>query len=226
MRIDYVDIEGARRIRTGVAVVIDVMRAYTVAAWALHLGGRQLVLMDDVEEAVSLAATIPGALLLKDGLPDARFDLHNSPRQLLDLDVADRVIVQRTTAGTRGAVAARNAEHVYCASFVCASATAAAVAGLSPDAVTFVVSGGHDADEDRACADYIARCLSGERPDAAPYLERARNSEAARDLRDGVARGYAGVTEDDVPLCLELDRFDFAMRTTPWRGQLSLTKAG
>lgn len=65
MDIGFVDSQGARDIRGGVAIVIDVMRAYTVAAWAFHRGAREIVLMDGLEEAVSLAATMPGSLLMK-----------------------------------------------------------------------------------------------------------------------------------------------------------------
>lgn len=186
MGVNFVDVEGAQTISGGVAVIVDVMRAYTVAAWALHHGSKQIVLVGGIEEAVELAASLPGSLLFKDGVPDPRFDLHNSPRQLLDLDVAGRTIVQRTTAGTQGAIAARHADQIHCASFVCASATGEAVKHL--------------------------------------YIQRALNSDAAADLRRGVERGFTGVTPEDVQMCAELDRFDFAMEANHRSGHLTLTK--
>jgi len=128
VQIRFVDIEGAKSISNGVAVVIDVMRAYTVAAWALHAGAADIVLVDGIDEAVEVAARTSGALLFKDGALDERFDLHNSPRQLLDLDVLGRRIVQRTTAGTRAAVAASSADVLFCVSFVCATSTASTLA--------------------------------------------------------------------------------------------------
>jgi 2-phosphosulfolactate phosphatase len=221
----FVDIEGASGIDGGTAVVIDVMRAYTVAAWALHLGAKELRLVGELEDAVSLAASVPGALLFKDGAPDPRFQLHNSPKQLLDLNVVDRTIVQRTTAGTRAALAARRADHLYCASFVCASATAAELHRYGTRDVTFVVSGGLDADEDLACAEFVAEVLEGKIPAADPFIQRANASAAANDLRDGVVKGFSGVTDQDVPMCLEIDRFDFAMQARPTPGGLRLTQA-
>jgi 2-phosphosulfolactate phosphatase len=79
--------------------------------------------------------------------------------------------------------------------------------------VTFVVTGEEGrADEDLACAEYIGRRIDGEDDaEAAPYLRRARASRAAADLVDGVRLGYRGVHRDDVELCLEVDRFSFAM---------------
>lgn len=222
MQFQFVDIEAARSISSGVAVVIDVMRAYTVAAWALHAGAADIVLVEDVEDAVRVAARTPDALLFKDGVPDERFDLHNSPRQLLNLEVKGRRIVQRTTAGTRAAVAASCADALFCASFVCATSTASALRALDPSEVTFVVSGGLSADEDLACAEFIASVAQGGSPDSAPFLQRALQSAAAADLNRGVELGYTGVTEHDVPMCLEIDRFDFALRVRNQDGLLVL----
>lgn len=226
MRMEFLDINRARRINGGVAVVIDVMRAYTVAAWALHRGARELVLMDEIESAIEWARSHPGTLLFKDGVPDSRFDLHNSPHQLHALDVQGRSIVQRTTAGTRAAVAAQSADHIYCASFVCATATAYSVARHSPELVSLVVSGGLDAEEDLACAEFIAEILRGHQPNAAPYLQRALDSDAAKDLTIGVERGYTGVSPEDPHMCVDLDRFDFAMEARESSGHLRLRKAG
>ena len=223
MHSEFVDVDGAKSISGGVAVVVDVMRAYTVAAWALAAGATDIVLVDEIDEAVTIAARTPRALLFKDGAPDERFDLHNSPRQLLDLDVTGRRIVQRTTAGTRGAVAASHADVLFCASFVCATSTALGLRGLNPSEVTFIVSGGLDAEEDLACAEFIAASARGETPDAEPFLQRASQSAAADDLNRGVDLGYTGVTQQDVPMCLEIDRFDFAMRVQREHGLLVLS---
>jgi 2-phosphosulfolactate phosphatase len=195
-----------------VAVVIDVLRAFSFAAYALAAGAERLILMDDLDETLRLARSIPGALAAKDGAPAEGFDLFNSPGQLLERDdLAGRVIVQRTTAGTVGARAARHAAHVFCASFVVASATVDRLRALSPESVTFVITGdGGRSDDDRACAEYLAARLRGEEPDPDPFLRRV---DAVGDgLRRGVALGYRGVHPDDVDLCCAIDRFDFALR--------------
>ncbi|MGW7054784.1 2-phosphosulfolactate phosphatase [Streptomyces sp. NPDC054887] len=193
-----------------VAVVIDVMRAFTTTAWAFHRGAEKIVLAADAGEALEIKARHPGWLALKDGAPAAGFDLVNSPGLLREADLAGRTVIQKTTAGTVGALAVVGAELALCASFVVAGATARALADSGAESVTWVATGEDGrAAEDLACADYLARLLSGDRVDAGPYVHRARTSPAADDLRGG-RRGGAHPT--DVELCLEVDRFDFAMQ--------------
>ncbi len=209
----------------GVAVVVDVLRAFSFAAYALDLGVDRLVLLEDLDEAVAVAAGLPDALLGKDGPPAPGFELHNSPGQLLERsDLDGRTVVHRTAAGTIGAVAARAAEHLYCASFVVAGATARRLRRLAPAAVTFVITGdGGRAEEDLACAEHIAACVADPGTDPGPALERA--SAAASRLRRGIELGYPGIHPDDVDLCLQADRFDFAMRAADEDGLLTLRKA-
>ncbi|MFF9119238.1 2-phosphosulfolactate phosphatase [Streptomyces massasporeus] len=192
-----------------VAVVIDVMRAFTVAAWAFGQGAEKIVLAESLDEAVALKARHPDWVALKDGPPAPGFDTVNSPGLLRSLDLTGRTVVQKTTAGTVGALAVKEASLVLCAGFVVAEATARLLRTRAGGSVTFVVTGeGGQADEDLACAEYIARRAAEARTDAADFLRRAEGSRAAAELAEGVRQG---VHPDDVALCLELDRFPFAM---------------
>ncbi|MFB8206683.1 2-phosphosulfolactate phosphatase [Streptomyces sp. NPDC056010] len=192
-----------------VAVVVDVMRAYTVAAWAFARGAEKIVLAGSLDEALALKGRHPDWVALKDGAPAPGFDAVNSPGQLRSRDLGGRTVVQKTTAGTVGALAVKDASLVLCAGFVVAEATARLLWERGGGDVTFVVTGEDGrADEDLACAQYIARRAAGEAVDAAPYLRRAGNSRAADELAEGVREG---AHPDDVALCLELDRFPFAM---------------
>ncbi len=200
----------------GAAVVVDVMRAFTVAAWTFALGAERIILVRELADAVRLKSEIPGALAFKDGPPDPAFDLFNSPAQLLDLDVTGRVVVQRTRDGTRGALAARHAEPLLCASFVCASATVEVLKRCEPTAVTFVITGDDGtAEEDLACAEFMAALLTDGVADPGPYVERARCSPAAIGMAEDVAMGRHGIDARDVDMCLDVDRFDFAMVAEP-----------
>ncbi|MEU6521822.1 2-phosphosulfolactate phosphatase [Streptomyces sp. NPDC046924] len=193
-----------------VAVVIDVMRAFTTAAWAFHRGADKIVLAADEDEALAIKACHPGWLALKDGAPVSGFDLVNSPGLIREADLAGRTVIQKTTAGTVGALAVVEAELALCASFVVAGATARALADAGADSVTFVATGEDGrAAEDLACAEYLDRLLTGDHPDPGPYLHRADTSPAADDLRGERRRGAHPA---DVGLCLEVDRFDFAMK--------------
>jgi 2-phosphosulfolactate phosphatase len=195
-----------------VAVVVDVMRAFTVAAWAFAQGAEKIVLAESLDEALALKARHQDWVALKDGPPAPGFDTVNSPGLVRSMDLGGRTVVQKTTAGTVGALAVKEASLVLCASFVVAEATAQLLRTRKSDSVTFVVTGEDgQADEDLACARYIARRATEAGTDAAEFLRRAAESRAAAELAEGVRQG---VHPDDVALCLELDRFSFAMVAT------------
>jgi 2-phosphosulfolactate phosphatase len=206
-----------------VAVVVDVMRAFTVAAWAFARGAEKVVLAGTLDEALALKAGHPDWVTLKDGPPAPGFDAVNSPAILRSADLDGRTVVQKTTYGTAGALAAREASLVLCASFVVAGATARLLRARESGSVTFVVTGEDgQADEDLACAQYIARRAAGAATDASAFLRRAAVSRAAARLAEDARRGFQGVHPDDVALCLELDRFPFAMVAAPEDSQLVL----
>ncbi|BFO18005.1 2-phosphosulfolactate phosphatase [Streptomyces sp. KM77-8] len=193
--------------------MIDVMRAFTVAAWAFDRGAEKIVLARSLDEALALKSRHPDWVALKDGAPAPGFDTVNSPGLLRTSDLGGRTVVQKTTAGTTGALAVREASLVLCAGFVVAEATARLLRARGCDSVTFVVTGEDGrADEDLACAQYIARRATGAETDPAGFLRRAAASRAAAELARGVREG---AHPDDVALCLELDRFPFAMVAAP-----------
>ncbi|MEE1735545.1 2-phosphosulfolactate phosphatase [Streptomyces sp. BE147] len=195
-----------------VAVVVDVMRAFTVAAWAFAQGAEKIVLAGALDEALALKARHPDWVALKDGPAAPGFDTVNSPGLMRSIDLDGRTVVQKTTAGTVGALAVKEAPLVLCAAFVVAEATARLLRTRGSGSVTFVITGEDGrADEDLACAQYIARRVAGAGSDAAEFLRRAAASRAAAELAQGVRQG---VHPDDVALCLEVDRFPFAMVAT------------
>ncbi|MFC8510793.1 2-phosphosulfolactate phosphatase [Streptomyces sp. NPDC057411] len=195
-----------------VAVVVDVMRAFTVAAWAFARGAEKIVLAESLDEARALRARHPDWVALKDGAPAPGFDLVNSPALLRSADLRGRTVVQKTTAGTVGALAVKGASLVLCAGFVVAESTARLLRTRGHGDVTFVVTGEDGtAEEDLACAQYIAHRAAGTETDPTGFLHRAAESRAAAELTRGIRRGSH---PDDVALCLELDRFPFAMAAT------------
>ena len=205
-------IEGGRGER-GAVVVIDVIRAFTVAAWAFARGAVECRLTDTVQEAVALAAGIRGSVLSaeEDGLPVPGIPLSNSPSQVRALDLTGRVLVMRSSAGTRGAVAAGESGLLLCAALANASATARYLLGQQPPRVTLVSTGALDGHpEDRACADFIEALLRGRRPPPTDrLLAPLRVTGRYRRLLQGRQPGFPA---QDLDLCLAADAFDFAMR--------------
>ena len=215
MRAHYVSIAEAEGVR-GTAVVIDVLRAFSTAAWAFHLGATRIVMTDQLDEALRIKSLIPGALAMKDSRPMEGFELSNSPVEMQAAEgIAGATLVQRTMHGTVGAWAARKAGHLYCASFLTAAATARALREIAPPEVHFVVTGLQGAaEEDLACAEYIAALVSDPATEPEPYLERARTSETADLLRRRVAEATPGVHPLDIETCLQVNIFDFVMRAS------------
>jgi 2-phosphosulfolactate phosphatase len=211
----------------GTGIVIDVMRAFTVAAWAFHLGAEKIVLLDDLDEALALKTADPGSLAFRDGPLTIGFELANSPVRIERLDVRGRTIYQRTGAGTRAALAAAHLEPLFCTGFATAPATAAALRKAKSDRCVFVISGeGGTAAEDLACAQYVAALVDDPTAPAARFVDAARTSKAANDLNEVAWRGSAGVDPGDVTRCLEVGRFDFAMAAAVENGLLTLRRAG
>ena len=202
------------------AVVIDVLRAFTVAAWCYARGAQDVLLAPTVEAAIIGRADWPSALLLKDGSPDERFDLPNAPGIVAATDLSGRTVIQTTGNGTRGAHAVAGASHLLCASFATAAATARALREAGSATVALVVTEG---EEDLAFADYLSALLFGDRPEPATYLARAARSPAAQELRErSHDPAFPGVHPDDLELCLQVNRFDFALRAEPAGGLLRL----
>ncbi|OPF81409.1 2-phosphosulfolactate phosphatase [Streptomyces antioxidans] len=214
MQAHFVSTAELTRIPTAV-VVVDVMRAFTAAAWAFAQGADRIVLAETLDQARALKSRHPDWVALKDGPPAPGFDTVNSPGKLRSLDLSGRTLVQKTLNGTTGAQAARHAPLLMCASFTVAAATARLLRHRDTTEATFVITGdGGLADEDLACAQYIAELTRDPNADPAPYLHRAAASTAAEDLADGLRHGYQGIHAEDIALCLEANRFPFAMTAT------------
>lgn len=208
------------------AVVIDVLRAFTVAPWVVERRAASLRLAASDDDALALKRDLGSpAVAIKDGPPVPGFDLVNSPGLISRTDLTGVAVVQRTTNGTVGAYAARTAPLVLCAALVTASATAELLRTTGCRRVAFVVTGEEGrAQEDLACADLIGALWEG-RPAPADSVARVRGSAAAAELRQAVVDGWEGVAADDIDLACEIDRFDFALVARPDKASIRLHRA-
>ena len=204
----------------GLAIVIDVLRAFTVSAWALAGGAGECLLVAAIEDARALARGIPGSVISAeiDGLPIAGISISNSPTQVAAADLRGRTLVQRSSAGTQcTALAADVADAVLASSLVVASATVRRIQELDPAVVTFIASGtDHGHPEDTACAEYMAALLEGRQPDLAALLLPLRESERWSRILAGEVPGFPPT---DLELALGPDRFDFAMQCEKTAGR-------
>ena len=210
-------IAGAEQAR-GTVVVIDVLRSFTVSAYALAGGARECRLVKTIAEARALAANTPGAVICaeEDALPIDGIPISNSPTQIRGLDLKNRVLIQRSTAGTQVAAAAQG-DDIFAASLVVARATVQACLLRNPEVLTLVVSADHP--EDHACAQYMEAIARGERADLDQLLVPLRLSERYQRIRGGAWPGFPAT---DLDLSLQADVFDFAMPVARGDGYLRL----
>jgi 2-phosphosulfolactate phosphatase len=211
-------IAGAQEAR-GIVVVIDVLRSFTVSAYALAGGARECRLVKTIAEARALAVKTPGAVISaeEEALPVEGIPISNSPTQIRQLDLKDRLLIQRSTAGTQVAAAVRS-DDIFAASLVVASSTVQACLLRKPEVLTFVASADHP--EDHACAHYMEAIATGERADLDRLLDPLRRSERYQRLRSGA---WPGFPPTDLDLSLQADVFDFAMPVTRAEGYLRVT---
>lgn len=204
----------------GIVIAIDVIRAFTVAAYAFAGGASHLWLVRTVPEALALREYEPNALLAGEieGRLIPGFDLNNSPYNISRADIRGCCLIQRTGAGTQGAVGARNATHVLVCALANARATAQYAAQLSEAEhlpITLLPTASSIADtepnEDDYCADYLEALLTNPATADAIVAERV-----ARLQEQGRFSYFNGLRGDDFPVedeqfVLAVDRFDFVM---------------
>ena len=208
---------GARAAR-GLAVIIDVFRAFTCAALLISLGIKKSILAATPEEAFALKKQDNEILLIGEigGIPIEGFDMGNSPVEILRRGRSffqGKTVVQRTSSGVQGALAALEvADEVLLGSYNTARATAEYIVSEKPDTVSLVAMGWDPtvkAPEDECCARYIAHLLGAGDYDHDEALSEILFQETAqRFLR---ADNPAFPAEDPV-LCLQRDVYNFALR--------------
>ena len=227
MNIYTVDYVAGAQSAQGVAIVIDVFRAFSVACYAFANGAERIIPVGDVGDALRLRDAIPAAVLVgeRGGKKLDGFDHGNSPTEIQAADVAGKTLIHTTHAGTQGLVNASNATHVLTGAFVNASATIRYVQSITPRTVTLVRMGLQaecNSDEDDLCAEYLRCLLTGDAFDVAAIKPTLRASQFSDRFFDP-QKPWA--PQSDFDFCLDVDRFDFALRAQRSHdGELSLTQ--
>jgi 2-phosphosulfolactate phosphatase len=197
-----------------IGVVVDVLRATSTIAQALASGYRRVLCCAEIEDALSLRAQIPDALVggERKAVQVAGFDVGASPREFLE-PRADTLILS-TTNGTRAILeTARRCEEVVLGSML----NLEAVARASADRDAVVVCAGFQgafALDDAYCAGRIVQLVDGERTDAAIASELiARAFPTALEGFNARTYGPPGL-EEDIAFCAQENVLDVVPRLT------------
>jgi 2-phosphosulfolactate phosphatase len=206
-------LEGAKKAK-GTTVVIDVFRAFTTAAYVMANGAEKILPVGGVDEALELRRQNPGWLVMGEvhGHKVPGFDYGNSPDEVNHVDFTGKTVIQRTSSGVQGILAASRAEEILLGSFVLVEATVDYIKKKIPRVVSIVAmgwEGEHEAIEDELCAEYLESRLRGARPDFPEMARRIRANPQGAKFFDPTQTSFR---EGDFYAAMSLDRFPFALR--------------
>jgi 2-phosphosulfolactate phosphatase len=195
-------------------VIIDVFRAFSVAAYAFAAGARSIIPVASVEAARQLKQQHGDYLLVgeRHARPLPGFDHGNSPTELQAVALQGRTLIHTTHAGTQGLVQAHAADEVITGALVNAAAIVRYIRARRVAVVTLVRMGceaRERCDEDDLCAELIAQRLGGLEPDVREVALRLRGSASAAKFFDPQC---PWAPAQDFDWCTRVDCCDFVLR--------------
>ena len=216
MKIDILQlIDGARAAR-GVTVIIDVFRAFSLEAYMLASGVKCIHPVGDVDKAYMMKEKHSDWILAgeRGGAILPGFDTGNAPSELYKLDLVGKTVVHTTSAGTQGVANATGASEILGAGLVNARATAEYIKSTGADTVSLVCMGleaKEPTEEDTLCARYIKAILEGreEEIDMDSEIENLKVTSGAKFFDEKQNHVFPRA---DFFLCVDVDRFNFAIR--------------
>ena len=207
-------IEGARQ-ADGLAVVIDVFRAFSLECWLFAMGAAEIRPVGAVDEALAWREKDPGCVLIgeRHGRKLDGFDFGNSPSTVDPGAVRGKRIIHTTSAGTQGVTNAVHAGEILGGCFLNARAAVEYIRKQSPAKVSLVCMGQGGlapAEEDELCALYLKNLLDGEgMPDIDERLQALRTGGGKHFFDPALQDVFP---EKDFWMCIDRDRFDFVIR--------------
>jgi 2-phosphosulfolactate phosphatase len=201
----------------GLAVIIDVFRAFSCEPLFFHFNVQRVILEPNPGKARALKHRHPEFILVGEinEVPLDGAELGNSPSEIILKGAdyfKDKTVIHRTTAGVTGVAAAcERAEEVILGSFVMAAAIAKYIRGKNPDQVTLVAMGDRaevKSPEDEACADYLEHLLTDKPYDPVKAFKAIVFQSTAQKFIQG---GTPYLPKEDPIFCLQRDLFDLVL---------------
>jgi len=205
-------IEGAKQAR-GLTVIIDVFRAFSLEAMLFHKGVKMIYATGSEDLARALKKMHPEYLLIgeRGGAILPGFDYGNSPSQMQNLDVKDKILIHTTSAGTQGIANAIHADQVITGSLLNAKAVVEYIRGGDYKEVTLVCmgqSGVESAPEDVLCAHYIKSMVEGTPFNIEEELIQLRRDQSVERFFDPDNHIFP---QEDYEICTRYDLYDLVI---------------
>ena len=206
-------VEGAKQ-ATGLTVIIDVFRAFTVEAYLMNLGASKIIPVGDMDVAYRYQKKNPDCILVgeRHGKILPGFDYGNSPSQLMNIDFTGKTIVHTTSVGTQGIVNAKNASEILAGSLVNAKAIAQYIKDSKAKEVSLVCMGleaKQKTEEDNLCAQYIKCLLENNKISIEEEIEKLKTTSGSKFFDKEQQDVFP---EKDFYLSTEKDKFHFVLK--------------
>lgn len=217
MKIDILEmIEGARAAR-GLAVVIDVYRAFSLEAYLFAAGAKEVLAVGKEETARALKEKNQDYILIgeRGGKILPGFDYGNSPSQTKNVNMEGKTVIHTTSAGTQGLVGASGADWIITGSLANAKAVAKYIKKNSFDQVSLVamgVAGKKSAPEDVLCARYIRSLLEDDPLNMKEEIKVLSMEAESRKFFNPDTQDV--FPKEDYFMCVDYDKFDFVLKVT------------
>ena len=227
MKVEILEfIQGARK-ANGVAIIIDVFRAFSVGCYAYDSGAVRIIATAGVEEAFALKKEYKNSVLVGERNEKIieGFDFGNSPTEIIKADLHGKTVIHTTTAGTQGLINAVNADIVITGSFVNAGAVVKYIKTINPENVSLVAMGYRatlSAQEDLLCAELIKSSLFDKDYSFEEKISSLKSTSGRR-FFDPDNIKFSPPT--DFFLCTMINKFNFILRAeTRYDGNIDLRK--
>ncbi|AJH79880.1 2-phosphosulfolactate phosphatase [Heyndrickxia coagulans] len=199
-------------------IVIDVIRAFTVAHHAFLGGVKEIWLADSKEAAFCIKDKYPHVLLTGEGngLPIPGFDLGHSPAAIAKQPLAGKTLVQTSTNGVKAAFRALCAKEVYVTGFSNAKMTAKWVLRKwkgKDNARINMIASHPTGEDDLACALYMESIINGAetiKPES--VIKEIVNASVAKKFLDP---GQPAFNPADLEFCSNETDCGFVMKIDP-----------
>lgn len=209
-------VNGAKE-ASGITVIIDVFRAFTVECFLAANGSEKIIPVGDKDTAYNMKESDKNIILIgeREGIKLPGFDFGNSPSEIKNVDFTNKTAVHTTSAGTQGVANAKNAEEILVASLVNARATAEYILNSGYTVVSLVamgLSGKEKTDEDELCAEYIKSILVGNEIQSEEIKRRINDLKYTSGAKFFDEANASVFPKEDFYLSTKLNLFDFALK--------------
>ena len=199
----------------GIAIIIDVFRAFTVEPIIINNGAKKLIVIGDKQIAYDLKKENNEYILIgeREGIKLPGFDYGNSPFQIEKVDFTNKVVVHTTSCGTQGIVNSINAKEIITGSLVNISAIVKYINNKNYDNVSIVSlarPGEEPFQEDQLCAEYIKAKLENKSIDEFnDRILNLKNTSGAKFFDNTLQEIFP---KEDFYLCTDIDKYNFILK--------------